>query len=367
MRKNKLAFTLAEVLVCITIIGVIMALSVHTIKIVKTSHTALTFFTFNNIREIVTEVYAGNIANEPGKGNNSVMMCRKTRQVGDMIDKYITILRPDFNIIYQKDDYGTTIIPRCNQIEALKTSEENHFCKRATDILNTSGAVNCDNLYEVDKSGTEPTILNLEPNNPNFVTTNGQRYYLSKWTYDANVSDNFGYRLLAVDLNGKSKPNIDKKEGVKIPDIVTFMIMDNGTVYPLGAAADNSTSQGRTVIYLNPKVKGYYFNPLNVQEGGVADNLPSDCYTYDESKTKVQTCNYSVIYVPNTTTNPANTTTFHTYRQAVCNARGEQELEYKTYCNGLSGNKNCPPSSDGRKFDMCRVELIKPMFRYNFK
>ena len=38
MNKFKKGFTLSEVLVCIVIIGVIMAMSVQTIKIVKTSY-----------------------------------------------------------------------------------------------------------------------------------------------------------------------------------------------------------------------------------------------------------------------------------------------------------------------------------------
>ena len=358
MRKNKFGFTLGEVLVCIVIIGIIMALSVHVIKIVKTSHTALTYFAFNNVNDIVAEVYAGNIPNEPGVGNNALMMCRKTRQLNDRIDKYVNILKPDFDIEYPVDEYGTRIIPRCSDLEMYKKNDnQNYFCNRVTSLLNTSGAIDCTNLYEVDQTGAEPTILNFDSDNPNFLTTNGQRYFLTERVFDSNISDTYGYRLLAIDLNGKSKPNIIRKDGPRTPDIVTFMIMDNGSVYPLGVAADNATSQGRIVQYLNPKVKGYYYNPSSENE-----NIPPDCFLGTE-----QVCNYAVVFVPNTTTDPNNETTFYTYRQAYCNALGQRQSEHKTYCNGLSGHVNCPPSTDGQHFDMCRVELIKPMFRYNFR
>ena len=39
MKNNKKGFTLGEVLVCVAIIGVIMAISVQSIKIVKSSYT----------------------------------------------------------------------------------------------------------------------------------------------------------------------------------------------------------------------------------------------------------------------------------------------------------------------------------------
>ena len=51
-----------------------------------------------------------------------------------------------------------------------------------------------------------------------------------------------------------------------------------------------------------------------------------------------------------------------------CTALGQNKAsENKIYCSGISGSQYCPPSNNSNKFDSCRVENIKPMFRYNFK
>ncbi len=59
MKNKKIAFTLSELLVCMTIIGVIMALSANTIKIVKASYTSLSYFAFKNLQDAVGTLYSG--------------------------------------------------------------------------------------------------------------------------------------------------------------------------------------------------------------------------------------------------------------------------------------------------------------------
>ena len=57
--RYKFGFTLAEVLVALAVIGVIMALSVHSIKIVKSSYTALTYFAHKNVVNMVGVLNSG--------------------------------------------------------------------------------------------------------------------------------------------------------------------------------------------------------------------------------------------------------------------------------------------------------------------
>ena len=59
MKINKKGFTLGEVLVCIMIIGIIMALSMQSIKMVKSSYTSLTYFALKNVQDLVGEIYSG--------------------------------------------------------------------------------------------------------------------------------------------------------------------------------------------------------------------------------------------------------------------------------------------------------------------
>ena len=71
----------------------------------------------------------------------------------------------------------------------------------------------------------------------------------SKRTFNSSISNDFGFRLLAVDVNGTSKPNvIDPDDDKMPPDVLTFMIMDNGEMYPLGVAADNLKVAGNKHI-----------------------------------------------------------------------------------------------------------------------
>ena len=57
----------------------------------------------------------------------------------------------------------------------------------------------------------------------------------------------------------------------------------------------------------------------------------------------------------------------YTYREAFCTALGQKKKPtYTKYCDGLTGDLNCPPSTSDKRFDLCIPETIKPMFRYNF-
>ena len=58
MFKNKTGFTLTEVLVTLAIVGVIIAISILTIRIVKTSYSPSDYFEFKNIPKITTEMTA---------------------------------------------------------------------------------------------------------------------------------------------------------------------------------------------------------------------------------------------------------------------------------------------------------------------
>lgn len=76
---------------------------------------------------------------------------------------------------------------------------------------------------------------------PTFVTSNGQKFYMSK-VVNANVTnsgltdqyDRRQYRFVAVDLNGNMGPNSQYRTAVKYPDIVLFAITSDGSIVPFG-------------------------------------------------------------------------------------------------------------------------------------
>ena len=372
MRKNKRSFTLAEVLVSMAIIGFIMAMSMSTIKIVKTSYTALTYFTFKNIQGMVGEAFAGSLPNEALLGNNDqrtaypIAKCiAKKDDEGKDNSIAINVLLSDYEAGESEQQY----IPECKKREQYihsSTAPKNIFCKAITGMLNVAGSVNCSDLYtatyDIDKR--EPYIKNLDWEKPNFITTNGQRYYLTYWNFDKRISDLFGYRLMAVDLNGKSRPNTTIKDSKNAPDIVTFLVLDNGEVFPLAEAADNAKIGNKKIQYINSQVKGYYYSHDETRK----ENVPSECFRKKKDGSPNQICNYAVVFLKQKSSDSSKETSLFTYREAYCNALGYlRPSEFKTYCSSVARTTLCPPSQDSKQFDVCKVENIKPLFRYNFK
>ena len=350
MKTIKKAFTLAEVLVSMAIIGVVMAVSVQTIKIVQASYTSLAFFEFNNIKAIAGEAIGGNSGSSPRDDNQKMITDVSVRKGSKMVI----------------------------------TSDDETFCKFVTAISNVTKN-NCGELFDVEIIGNEPTFKDFDENknykNPTFITNSGKFYYLSKWvkpkSEDATkgVSNNYGYRLLAVDLNGNRRPNLmETYENRKIPDIVKFMIMDNGEIFPLGVAADNLqvsqiTEEHKKVIYIMANVKGYYFTS---KAGRSEDVIPADCKRQiadkDGKPTGTKQCDFAVVNVTNPFSPDNPEAIIFSYRQAYCLALGNRSSEFTNYCNSatVSGSDNyCPPSSSDQAFDECRVRNIKPAFRYN--
>ena len=337
MRNRKSGFTLGEVLICIMIVGIIMAVATRTIKVIKASYTALTYNEYINIKQIAAEMIAGE------------------RPYDEIPAGTTTVLRTDVGY--------KTIITTNNQV----------FCQTLVDMSSTAGATNCTDFFSSGTTATgEPNIIIPADkiNTPTFTSTSGKRYYLSSRVAEGNsVSTNYGYRVMAVDLNGGQAPNIKEPNTnipSQVPDIVTFVIMDTGEIFPVGVAADNYqyVARGKTnnVIYINSKLKGYYYS--DVERNGVG--VPEDCFRKSNGVVQSQVCNYSVVYIPNSSPNNANVPAMYTYRQAYCSSLGGKDTVFSGYCNGIAGNALCPPSTEDEQFDVCRVENVKPAFRYNF-
>lgn len=340
--QHKKGFTLSEILVVMLIIGVIMAFSIQSIMVVKHSYSSLAFFAFKNLQIVVRDLYGGQTAKNTAE-EAGIMLCKLNN------DRNVHVLKPD-----SSEEIG---LKKCSELPVGSSGGQSVFCNLITKLVNTSGRINCTNLYNAsDGSGADPKITNLNVNNPNFVTTNGQRYYLTSRTFSQSVSKDYGYRLIAIDLNGKSKPNIAEKEKGKLPpDIVTFMIMDNGEVYPLGVAADNyKINAERTAQYISARAKGYYYSNDPGRTG-----VPDVCFVKKKSG-KQQTCNFGVVPIPG-----SNKQKIYGYREAYCYTTGNKKPVYEQYCYNILPNSLCPPSADEKKFDACHVETIKPLFRFN--
>ena len=369
MRKNKFGFTLGEVLVSLAVVGIIMALAAHTIKLAKSSYTAVTYHAFNNVNMIVGELKTGErIALNKSKERLplALMQCRTSMSGGTT-----TILAPD---------YRSYAAPLC--FEAGNPSANGGsgtadmlFCQNTIYFANTKGTTRCeykDHLdVEFDSSMNEPKIkkesMTAKWATPNFVAMNGYRYYFSKWYYMPEVSDTYGFRIVAVDVNGTNGPNTteyDAKTEI-LPDIVQFLVLDNGEVYPIGPAGSNLKVKDKIVTYLNTRIKGYNYRHDDTR----TENVSSSCLQRNADGSMSRTCNFAVLYLQLSASE-----SFFSYKEALCGAyEGTESLTYTEYCKDSSGNikypksELCPPSSHEKRVDECNVKIIKPVFRYNFK
>ena len=417
MKRNKLNFTMTELLVCFTIVGIIMAMSVQAIKAATSSYTALNYHAFNNMKILVRsmwEVTADSplTFNNGKSGDDSLVYIKCERDTSNSPTK---ILKPDVddNILcngndcvgngFINDETGSWIggavpgdsnsdIPKCNSNFTINDNNYN-FCQRFAAMANVAGDVRCNarellSVAYTDSSidGYEdvPYINNLDPDNPNFTTTNGQRYYISGHV-NANekVSNDFGFRLIAVDLNGTRRPNIlsprnnetGDNNSHKLPDIVTFMILDNGVIFPLGVAGNNKRVGDGFVNYLNTRVRGYNYSDFGEDAEKALD---AKCLFEDGQGA----CRYLLRYIENQGGAGAlvgGTGTVGSYRYKFCQSGNSDVNFYDAYCDAFGDNPvapGCPGNSAGctrdedgnlpnNCYDECYADPIKPLFRFN--
>lgn len=368
MKQNKSGFTLTEVLMVLVIVGVILALAVHTFNALRASYTSLSYFTVNNVELMVRTLFLERYA----KGNT--MLCK--RNDGTVA----SVLKPD-------GIGDVTNLPLCSSIHTggagASASGGNSVCYSLVDINNVSGGTDCEHLFTVNydsENNNEPYLDGItEDKGATFRTTNGQRYYLSQSTYSPLISSEFGFRVLAVDLNGSKRPNTYDDSRPMPPDVVNFLIMDNGDVYPLGVLADNiatkvnNSNKVKRTRYIVSSVKGYCRRGSDRSD--CESVITSSAYVPDKckipGKPNLSKCGFV-----------DRSMSVMTYRQAYCATLGlnsdSGKLSYNNYCAPVvaacSADSSheyckymfrCPPSGYSGRYDSCKLENVKPIFRFN--
>ncbi|MBQ3642482.1 hypothetical protein II906_11250, partial [bacterium] len=227
MKKFKSAFTMTEVLICIFTVGIVITFSLSALRSVENSYTAVTYFVERNINAAIEYIKREKEIGEPGK--SSQFMCFDTTL--GTLRKYHTM--PPDEVLDTTPTGGNAKVPSYSDptdigIIVLAESNPNPdgvftFCEALADVYSTKGEIKC-NLDDVfDVSGDDRVDIEKLSGKkdfkkaPNFTLTNGQRFYISKRQAPSS-SDKYGYRLIAVDLNGSSAPNITAKIGSKASD-----------------------------------------------------------------------------------------------------------------------------------------------------
>ena len=358
MNKKRKGFTLPEILIAVVLAGFIATTATQVIQINKTAYVSLAYYTYDNLKGALGELIIPETQNldieTEGFGRYTMLVTGPT----GFLERVIK------NDLHKHENYIDL------------NPEEINFCTSMSEIMNTQGVVDCTTTNNFTLQDAESNDIKV-PATPNFTTTNGQRFYfgqdISNATvdFDENVGriviSDYGYRIVAVDINGKSKPNSSSTVASLPPDIISFAILDNGEVLPLGVAADNIRVGKKTHRYLSSIVNGYRFKNLSKV------NVPHFCIAkqpkINEKGEAVPDyiCDYAKEGVGNK--NDDEKIAF-SFRQAYCNALPTDSnftgLALSGYCNGVIKNTRCPSTNDSNAYDHCKQEIIKPMFRFNF-
>ena len=200
--KNKKAFTLAELLCVVAIIGIVTAFALATMK----PEQKVVRYQYMNAYNALSKAYYNAVI----KGMNPFT----TSEVDGVTPVHTS-----------SKDTGTEIL-----------------CKGLTTFINTfDNKKDGDDDYSTTCSDTAITPESADSfaeDNIQFTATNGMRFYISKLLGD----DELPFYIVFVDVNGQKEPNsmdyvIDKKGKIKAePDIYPFVMLNTGRVMPIGVA-----------------------------------------------------------------------------------------------------------------------------------
>lgn len=270
MFRKKLAFTLAETIICMLIIGVVILATLGVAK----------------------------------------------QKADDYKRHYITAYKAISNaffngiMIHNKNPFAKDI-----SHSATNDVGTERLCQALTTFINTN---NNDVTKDHDigcspKKITSQKADSFEDKNIQFVSTNGMKFYLSNLIADGTTTP---FYLIFVDLNGDKGPNSIVKEK-KHPDIVAFAALNSGKVVPIGRPEFDKTYMTARLTYTNSigeavygdkpvayyQAKGqawgfYSDNTVNVQtdvnknepftlNDVIRSNIVSDSLIYDEYPTSL--------------------------------------------------------------------------------
>lgn len=212
----KKAFTLAETLICIAIIGFLF---VATMISRKPNDKPIRIL-YSNVYQNISDAYY----NGMGKVSDSPFLLNDPSKVTHSSTK----------------DTGAKLICE-GMIQFINSKTDEDYCKD-TKLVSAVGR---------DLDFTDDKVQ--------FIANNGMKFYISKFyqdTADAEAS----FYLLFVDINGDDRPNSMsyKRDGKLAPDIFAFALLPNLRVVPMGLPEYDKKFMLASSVYYNEQGNPVY-------------------------------------------------------------------------------------------------------------
>ena len=280
---KKRGFTLAEVMIALTLTGLIAMLSLQAYKTVKSKFNFSCYYLYRDLK-----IAIGHMAADSIDGSLDSETCDIDNLSSENYEACIKDAvegNTNSNIIDYKTDTG--------------------FCKMLAKYLSAASKVEC-----ADSDMNNATIAGDNfygsLTKPNFRLLNKNYVYVSKRVAGSNTDGQLHtYRIVTFDLNGKTPPNTPEK------DIISFAVFDNGEILPLGEPA------------VNPD---FFIAVIKMR-------TTADRYSEDNEATLAK-LKKSVRFPNACTYNPATKKQIN-FKEAYCTVV-LQSVNYPQYCSGIS-------------------------------
>ena len=229
--NKKLAFTLAETLICITIVGILATIMVTSYA----PKEKTTRFLYANAYTGVSDAFYN-------------VMLHKQQESGN---------KNPFKVNQAGINAGPKVL-----------------CEEMVKYINTS-SVSCANNKKTSALGNSFSDENVQ-----FTSENGMKFYFSEMfttSYEQGEPDENGvkpeitvnYFIAFVDINGDRRPNTMEYSGEldtnglgeNLPDIFAFALMDNGRTVPIGHVELDNRILLTRVAYYNRGAEVMYAEP----------------------------------------------------------------------------------------------------------
>ena len=264
MKLFKKVFTIAEMLICLAIIAMVVAMVIPAAMSKKPNRNKAMFRkAYYNLERAVSELV----------NDESIYPSTKSSDFGAGHDRstLFAYFIPDADYDETRDDHKIEIKGLTGLQQRKQDYTGEYFCSQIASKLNTSGKVHCDVMRSMPADGTA-IVEDTEAGDgfrPNFITNDGVAWFINPMPHfcyrEVTSSGDVIYR--GQDTESTCKHELKTNGDLKIPaagtnnpgsDFLCFQIDINGNEKPnrrIPISQDDATDRFEVCVYYDGKIQ----------------------------------------------------------------------------------------------------------------